>query len=553
MESEDQKPEAAEAEKTDVAPAGPEAATEPDTGAEAEPGAEEKGVIEEAIEAAQESVEEAGSQVKEALKEALDSAQLTVEPATAEEVAEITEAIEAAPHGEELTGLAVVVTAALLCGMIMQRFRQPAIAGYIVAGVILGPSGLSLVQDRATIQQLAELGVLMLLFLIGMELSLRGARQVWKIALALTAMQIGVGLLAMLGLGTILDWSTPRIVLLGFVVALSSTAVAIKMLEEIGELRTRIGQMTVGVLIAQDLAVVPMMLIVGSFGEGGTIGLDAVAKVALSIGFLGLLIVYLSGRQRIRLPFARIVGNSVDLTPLSGLAFCFGASAIASGLLGLSAAYGAFLAGLIIGNSTSRRVMIHHTAPIQSVLLMIFFLSIGLLIDLGFIWKNLWVVMTIVAFITILKTALNVGGLRLLGESWPRALLSGVLLAQIGEFSFVLAALGVAVGSVSPENYRLIVAVTVLSLIFSPLWLEIARRLTRIGLMGISSPREILRLTFGKEASAVWRSTVNAEHRMIDMASATTRWMGDIMPRRGGGREPEPGMDGPPPKRGGGS
>ena len=505
------------AEETGAEDTGAEDTGAEDTGAE-DTGAEEKGVIKEAIEAAQESVEEAGTQVKEALKEALDSAQLTVESATAEEVAVITEAIEAAPHGEELTGLAVVVMLALLCGMIMQRFRQPAIAGYIIAGVILGPSGLSLVEDREAIQQLAELGVLMLLYLIGMELSLRGARQVWKIALALTAMQIGVGLLAMLGLGALLDWPTPRIVLLGFVVALSSTAVAIKMLEEIGELRTRIGQITVGVLIAQDLAVVPMMLVVGSFGVGGTIGLDAVVKVVLSIAFLGLLIVYLSGRQRIRLPFAKMVGKSVDLTPLSGLAFCFGAAAL-SGLLGLSAAYGAFLAGLVIGNSTSRRVMIHHTAPIQSVLLMVFFLSIGLLIDMGFIWKNFWVVMTIVAFITVFKTALNVGGLRLLGESWPRALLSGVLLGQIGEFSFVLAALGVAVGSVSADNYRLIVAITVLSLIFSPLWLEIARRLTRIGLMGVSSPREILRLTFGKEAIALVRSTKRAEHQVAGLAT----------------------------------
>jgi CPA2 family monovalent cation:H+ antiporter-2 len=440
--------------------------------------------------------------------------------------------MESDPHSVQLTGLAIVALAALICGMAMQRFKQPAVAGYILAGVILGPSSVSLVQDRETIQALAELGVLMLLFLIGMELSLRGARAVWKIALATTAVQIAVGLLAMLGLGLLLDWSLPRIVLLGFVVALSSTAVAIKMLQEIGELRTRIGQVVVGVLIAQDLAVVPMMLVVGSFGKAGGIGFEAIIKVALSIAFLGFLIVYLSGRQRIRLPFARLVGSSVDLTPLAGLAFCFGAAAV-SGLLGLSAAYGAFLAGLVIGNSTSRRVMIHYTAPIQSVLLMVFFLSIGLLIDLQYIWDNLATVLVVVAFITLFKTALNVAVLGMLGETWPRAFQSGVLLAQIGEFSFVLAALGLSVGSVSPENYRLIVAVTVLSLIVSPLWLEIARRLHRIGLTGVTSPRELLRLTFGRETAAVFRTTKLAEHRMIDMAGGATRWIGDIMPRRG--------------------
>jgi CPA2 family monovalent cation:H+ antiporter-2 len=304
------------------------------------------------------------------------------------------------------------------------------------------------------------------------------------------------------------------------------------MLQDIGELRTRVGQITVGVLIGQDLAVVPMMLIIESYGVGGTIGIEAIAKIVLSLAFLALLIVYLSQRQRIRLPFARMVGKSIDLTPLAGLAFCFGASAL-SGLLGLSAAYGAFLAGLVIGNSTSRRIMIHHTAPIQSVLLMVFFLSIGLLMDLRFIWDNLWTVLALVGFITIFKTAVNVALLGLLGETWPRAFQSGVLLAQIGEFSFILAALGVGVGAVSPGDYRLIVAVTVLSLVISPFWLETARRLHRIALMGITSPRELLRLVYGKEAGALFRSTVKAEHRMVDMATGATRWMGDIMPRPG--------------------
>jgi CPA2 family monovalent cation:H+ antiporter-2 len=460
--------------------------------------------------------------------------------------------MESAPEHAQLTGLAIVALAALLCGLVMRRFNQPPVAGYILAGVILGPSGFSLVQDRETIRQLAELGVLMLLFLIGMELSLRGFRAVWKTALAATLLQVLVALLAMLGLGRLLDWPMAQIVLLGFVVAISSTAVAIKMLQDIGELRSRVGQVTVGVLIAQDLAVVPMMLIVGSFGGGGTIGLAAVVQVALSLAFLALLIIYLSQRQKIRLPFARLVGKSVDLTPLAGLAFCFGAAAL-SGLLGLSAAYGAFLAGLVIGNSTSRRIMIHHTAPIQSVLMMLFFLSIGLLIDLGFIWDNIWTVLALVAFITVFKTALNVGLLGLLGEGWPRAFLSGVLLAQIGEFSFILAALGVSIGSVSPENYRLIVAVTVLSLVISPFWLETARRLHRIALMGVTSARETLRLTYGREATLLVRSTRKAEHRMVDMASAATRWMGDIMPRRGGvPSEPRPDVTpglGPPVRR----
>jgi len=435
------------------------------------------------------------------------------------------------PHGEDITGLAIVALAALLFGLAMRRFKQPAIVGYIFAGAALGPSGLGLVANRSNVQTLAELGVIMLLFIIGMEMSLKGIRETWRVAVLTTLLQIVVGLICMSGLGLLLDWPPALTVTLGFVVALSSTAVAIKMLEEIGERHSRVGQITIGILIAQDLAVVPMMLIVSSFrGEEATIGLDAVFKVALSITFLVLLIVYLSRREQLRLPFIRGISGSSDLMPIAGMVCCFGAAAL-SGLLGLSAAYGAFLAGLVIGNSSSRLAMIRHTAPVQAILLMIFFLSIGLLMDLGYIWDNLLTVIVIVTFVALFKTALNIVVIRALGETWPRAFLSGALLAQLGEFSFILAALGLSIGAVGWENHRLLVAVTVISLAFSPIWLEVARRLHRVALLGVTSGSETVRLTLGPEWSKM-RSKVRDQNQMISMASGATRWVGDVMPKR---------------------
>jgi len=428
----------------------------------------------------------------------------------------------------DLTGLAIIALAALACGMVMQRLRQPPVLGYILAGAILGPAGLGFTENREFIQLLAELGVLMLLFLIGMELSLRAVREVWRLALAVTALQIAAGLAAMAALGLALGWPLPLTLLLGFVVAVSSTAVAIKMLEELGELRSRTGQITIAILVVQDLAVVPMMLIVSSFGGGGgATGVEVSIKVALSVGFLALLVFYLLRRERLRLPFARVVGRNQDLIPLAGLAFCFGAAAV-SGLLGLSAAYGAFLAGLVIGNSTSRRVMIHHTGPIQAVLLMVFFLSIGLLLDFAYIWNNLGTVVLIVLFVAVIKTALNVVFIRVMGQPWPRAFLSGALLAQLGEFSFVLAALGLSAGAIDDASHRLIVAVTVLSLLASPFWLATARRLHGVALLGITSGRETLRLTFGPEARALARSSARAE----SLAGQAVRWFGALWQRR---------------------
>lgn len=408
-------------------------------------------------------------------------------------------------HTSSITELAIVVVGALACGLVMRYFRQPILLGYILAGAVLGPSGFGFVQSREQVQVLAELGVLMLLFFIGMELNLRDFRAVWKIAVLTTAFQIVVAFLGMSLLGLLLDWPLALTVVVGFVVALSSTAVAIKMLEEIGEKRTRVGNVTIGILIAQDLAVIPMILIIGAFHGDGGIGTLAILKIIISIVFLGLMIAYLGKRKRVRLPFARDIGRRTELTPLAGLGFCFGAAAI-SGLLGLSASYGAFLAGLVIGNSTLRRAMIHYTEPIQAVLLMVFFLTIGLLIDIQYIWANLGTVVMLVFFVAVLKTALNIALIRATGETWPRAFLAAVLLAQLGEFSFILAAQGLAVAAIDWESHRLLVAVTVLSLMVSPVWLEAARRLHRIALLGITSGSETLRLTIGPEALALGRS-----------------------------------------------
>jgi CPA2 family monovalent cation:H+ antiporter-2 len=254
---------------------------------------------------------------------------------------------------------------------------------------------------------------------------------------------------------------------------------------------------------------------------------EVTIKVVLSVGFLALLVFYLLRRERLRLPFAQVVGRNQDLIPLAGLAFCFGAAAI-SGLLGLSAAYGAFLAGLVIGNSTSRRIMIHHTGPIQAVLLMVFFLSIGLLLDFAYIWNNLGTVILIVLFVAVLKTALNVVFIRVMGQPWPRAFLSGALLAQLGEFSFVLAALGLSAGAIDDASHRLIVAVTVLSLLASPFWLATARRLHGVALLGITSGRETLRLAFGPEARALVRSSARAEN----LANQAVQRLGAMVQRR---------------------
>lgn len=424
-------------------------------------------------------------------------------------------------HASNLTGLTVVILTALACGMAMARFHQPAIVGYLVAGVLLGPGGFQLVENRGQVSGLAELGVLLLLFVVGMELSVRTLRFVWRIALPAVALQI-VGSLAIVSLiGWAMGYSLAETMVLGFVIALSSTAVAVKMMEETGALRSRVGRVTVAVLIAQDLVFLPMLMIVQRAG-GSDFSWGSLLSIAVAVGLLIALVVLLIRRRRIELPFARIIVGHADLSPLTGLLYCFGAGA-AFGVIGISPAYGAFLAGLAIGNSAQREAMLAVIQPIQSVLVMVFFLSIGLLIDLRFMWNNIGTVLLLLVLVTLFKTALNVGIFRLLRESWPRAFLGGLLTSQIGEFSFLLTAAGLSVAAIRPDQSKLIVSVTVLSLSLSPFWLAAARRFQRIALSRIPTLRAVLNLTYGGEAAWIIRVAALGRERAASFAGTARR------------------------------
>ncbi|MDA1098305.1 MAG: cation:proton antiporter [Proteobacteria bacterium] len=405
-------------------------------------------------------------------------------------------------HTNGLFEIALLAASALILGLVLQRLRQPAIVGYIVAGVILGPSGFDLFPNRAPIETLAELGVLLLLFVIGMELSLRAFRRVLRVALLAAGAQIALSIGAMLVVMHFFGRGVETAIVMGFVIALSSTAVAIKLLEDIGELRTAIGRTAIGVLIAQDLAIVPMLLIVDGLAGGTGMDMGGYLKLFLALGLLAAMIIVLTRRSRVGLPFTGSMHGDVEISAVTALAYCFGA-ALVSALVGLSPAYGAFLAGLWIGNSTARVPLLAAARPIQGVLLMIFFVSIGLLLDLGFIWEHLAEVMSILLVVTVLKTMMNVAILRALREPWPSAWIVGVSIGQIGEFSFVLVAAAVGAGLILDTGGRIVVSVIALSLMLSPLWLILSRRLERLVGSNVQTLREYLQRIFAPEARAV--------------------------------------------------
>jgi CPA2 family monovalent cation:H+ antiporter-2 len=244
----------------------------------------------------------------------------------------------------------------------------------------------------------------------------------------------------------------------------------------------------------------------------------------LSMLILAVLFWVLS-RRKLSLPLTSRLVQDSDLATLAALTWCFGAAALA-GMLDLSPPYGAFLAGLVLGNSVHSEALLKRAHPVKSVLLMVFFLSIGLLLDFRFIWNNLGAVLLLLLLVTVFKTALNVVALRLLRQSWPHAFLAGVALAQIGEFSFLLAETGKAARLISAQETKLVVAVTVLSLVLSPFWLFTMRRMHRVALVRVGSFRELMARLYGEDAQTVAR-----------LARRTRRIAGRV---GGGGRHRQP-------------
>lgn len=380
-------------------------------------------------------------------------------------------------HQFQLVELTTVFLAALACGLLMHKLRQPPLVGYIVAGILLGPSAFELVSNKEAVRFLAELGAMLLMFVVGMELSLRGFRRVYKLTLSVVALQVAFGLAITFGLGWFFNWSTSLSIVLGFAFAISSTAVGVNMLEEIGELRGSVGGLAVGVLIAQDLAVVPMLVIVSGLGHGAGADPWIIVRVLAAVGFLAWFVYVMSRRQRISLPFEAVLKEGKGVTVLAALTLCF-LFATFSGLLGVTVAFGAFIAGLLIGNSQQRPQFIAATLPVRDILLMIFFLSIGLLIDVRFVLANALVLIPLVLLVLALKTVGNLLILHGLGQPWVRSIRVATVLPQIGEFSFILGATGLTTGAISLEGYRLLVTVIALSLIASPLWLASSRHLS---------------------------------------------------------------------------
>lgn len=376
----------------------------------------------------------------------------------------------------QLTQITLILCSALMGGVLLRKLKQPPLIAYMLVGVILGPSGFNFVESSANITLLAEIGITLLLFIVGLELSLQAFKRVYRSTLIIVFIQISASVGLTYIIGEIFDWSLARVLVLGFGISISSTAVAIGVLEDIDELRSEIGRLAVGISIAQDLTVPFMIIIIASMSGGNSMGVfDGAKLVAAAVILIGLM-AFLMKRERLTVPILNGLPEGSNLLGLMALSICFIAASL-SGVLGLSAAFGAFMAGLVIGASKDRQRVLSSVLPIQDILMMVFFLSVGLLVDIQFIINHAGQIALLAGATVFGKTIINVTALKLIGQSWSSAAIAGFSIAQIGEFSFVIAALGLERMIITSDGYKYLVAVIALTLLISPVWLGLARKL----------------------------------------------------------------------------
>ncbi|MBF0265601.1 MAG: cation:proton antiporter [Gammaproteobacteria bacterium] len=368
-----------------------------------------------------------------------------------------------------------IVTIVLALGLLFQLFRQPQLVAYIVAGILLGPQGIGIIEDPKLIEHLGALGVTLLLFFIGMEVSPSHLIRGWRIATFGTLLQIIISVATIWFIGQSLDWSLSRIILLGFVISLSSTAVVLKLLKDRNELNTKAGQNVLLILLAQDLAVVPMLIIVSLFSSETPDNILILKQVLGGLFIIGFA-AWIIRSTHIKLPFSKTIKRDHEVQLFAALLICFGFAFI-TGILGLSAALGAFVAGLFIAQAKETDWVHHALEPMRIIFVALLFVSMGMLIDISFVQKNMFLLMALLLGVLITNTFINAIILKLLGDTWGNSIYSGALLSQIGEFSFVLASVGFQIGLINDFSYQATIALIALSLLISPMWIQMSKAL----------------------------------------------------------------------------
>lgn len=349
---------------------------------------------------------------------------------------------------------------------LLHRLKIPSLVGFLIAGILIGPHGFGLTKDIHGVELLAEIGVILLLFVIGIEFSLSTLIKMKKAVIGAGGSQVLLTIL----LTSILTYpfvaNVSKSLFFGFLVALSSTAIVFKLLSERGEINFPYGWMMSGILIFQDLCVVPLMLITPAIGGEGLNLTELFLKMIKAIIFVGA-ILYMAKRIIPGLLYQIVKTRSRELFITTIIFLCLGI-ALLSSKFGLSLALGAFLAGLIISESEYAIQATAEILPFKDSFIGLFFVSVGMLMDISYVITNFINIIFAVTAIFIIKVITVTISAMIIGSPIRVAIHTGLGLAQIGEFSFVLALVGKAAGLITDDLYQIFISSSVVTMILTP-------------------------------------------------------------------------------------
>jgi glutathione-regulated potassium-efflux system protein KefB len=381
-----------------------------------------------------------------------------------------------ATEGPNLIPVVTLLAAAVIAVPLFKRLRLGAVLGYLAAGLLIGPSGLKLIADPETILHTAELGVVMFLFIIGLEMRPSHLWQMRRQIFGLGSLQVLVAMVLLAPVGVMfgLGWAQAWVVGTGFV--LTSTAIVMQMLQDRHQLGSPAGQRVVSILLLEDLLIVPLLALVAFIAPGGETSswLDRAQSIAIALGATVVLVAV--GRWLLNPLFVILsAARSREVMTAGALMVVLGA-ALWMDLGGLSAAMGAFQAGVMLAESSFRHQLEADVEPFKGLLLGLFFLAVGMSMDLSVIAANWQEVLISVLAYMVLKSAAIYGVARLAKANHDDALERMVLMAQGGEFAFVLYAAAVSAGVLDARINSVYTAVIILSMVFTPIMLLVHGR-----------------------------------------------------------------------------
>ncbi len=367
-----------------------------------------------------------------------------------------------------ILNIAVVLCVAFVGGYLARRLGMPTLAGYLLAGLVIGPFTPGFVGDIKDISQLAELGVIFMMFGVGLHFSLKDLWEVRGVAIPGAIAQILIATGLTVAVTTMWGWNTTSGLVVGLALSIASTVVLLRGLTDNGLLNTRPGKVTVGWLVLEDLATVAILVIMPALSRGGGSPLKAVALALLKTGIFaaGMLII---GRRLLPWILTRISQTrSRELFILAVMAASLGTAMLAAELFGISLALGAFLAGVVIGESEVSHQVAAEALPFQEMFAVVFFVSVGMLVNPATLYHNATEVLLLTTLIVVGKalTTLLLGIFLPAGPATILVVAAG--LSQIGEFSFIVGQTGVSLGLISQDQYGLVLAGALISIVVNP-------------------------------------------------------------------------------------